>query len=440
MKNLSALLFCVTILIVSCNPNKDPDIGNARSSFGDAGTLRLTIEAQKSAPGFLAPLAGISLRDPSATDFNGNTIQLSAFAQQWNAMPVSMVRHPAGTQSYNITSVQDANVAYTQTITIPQMLESPTNDFTWPPQLDINDVDEWVTANTGRISLANEPPNHTPELWANGTEYAEWAESVYEANPNLQSKMWIQSGKPEVAKYFSLQSQRIEHQQILSATAFFVSQGRLPARIITTHKISPDQPADYQSFYEEIIQDYKDYFGSNVQVCFQEWNYRDNDSLTAEAFSSSGAFLINLARLKYDNPTVISGAAYHQGHAVGGTHIVGLTSANNGTWFTNGFTTWWQDFVGLVYWGAYVNSTVLNKPATVDLAVIENAGKKYILFANRSGAIVPFPNNAASMTYWGEDMTKLSGSYSNALPANSSGYIELRTSRRSWWQRLFNRQ
>lgn len=153
---------------------------------------------EKSEPGAMAPLWGVSVRDPLNQDINGLTVDQGPLRERWLLLPKSFYRHTAGSQSYKITSTEDASMQYALITVVPDLAIQ--QDFTWPPQLASNKVMEWVSPFTGRISLGNEPPIHVGpgKEFADPADYVNWAASVYQANPALQDKFYVQSGKPEI--------------------------------------------------------------------------------------------------------------------------------------------------------------------------------------------------------------------------------------------------
>lgn len=393
-----------------------------------AGSMSVTLTGQTNAKGDCNRLYGISLRDPANSDAARKRLDQSPMKDRWINLPKAFIRHPAGSHSYKIQSVQDPNVNLVLNTLLPQLPASVTHDFTWPPQLPKDQVSSWVTERTNRICLGNEPPNHIPKLFANGEAYTDFAESVYRANPKLQDKFWIQTGKPEVVRYLNANSAGSrKHSACLESASKAVKAGKLPARIITTHKLMPQYPADRLQFYREMMDDYRRYFGNDVRVCFQEFNYRDEDAESLDQILHVAEFLLVMARLRHEEGAIIDGAAFHQGFAVGTSNLFGLDAkAGQGNWKAGGLVTIWEEFGNLMTDGSYAVSKSENRPAEVQVEVFKKGGNFYALFSNRTDRDVSISVDGTSITYIDQSLKVKTADFKNLLPARTAGSIQLR--------------
>lgn len=418
-------------MAVSCgNPTADKTSPSEESVIQQRnGEVTVSVGSPKGPAGNMSPLFGLSIRNPRNTDGQGFALPESDQKERWLTLEKSFIRHPAGSNSFKITSTADTNIRYLLAEVFPNLPESVRHDFTWPPQLPTDQVGEWVTARTGRITIGNEPPNHIPETWRDGNDYVQWAERVYSDNPAYRELFWIQSGKPEVQRY--TQDSRLiqKHQNVSSAVSASVLAGRLPARIVTTHKLFPEYPTDWYTFYGELLDDYQVLYGPEVQICFQEWNYKDQDELTADLLPRCAAFLLVMARLRSERGETVSGAAYQQGFAVGTANLIGL-NARKGEWTTTVLTDLWDDFGKVFREGRYVSTTLKNRPESLYLEVFEVAGKRYALFANKGSDAVAVSLKGNNIRYYDADMVHKVARFKGSIPAGSAGIIELLTAKR----------
>lgn len=420
----------VFLFLAGCvSPTQDAsDQGSPSVAAKTSPPASLTVGQPSKRPGEMLPLLGLSLRDPENRDADGWQIPESDQYPTWLNLPKGFIRHPAGSQSFKITSIQDPGFLYARDVILKDLPESVSHDFTWPPQLPVDQVSAWVTSRTGRICLGNEPPNHIPTKWADGVSYVQWASTVYAQNPVLRDRMWIQSGKPEVLRYSTDPLMLSKHRSVWDATAAAVKSGALPARIVTTHKIFPEFPADLYGFYRQLLDDYANTYGPDVKVCFQEWNYADADELTADVIPTLGAFLCVMSRLKSEQGDQVSGAAYQQGFAVGNTNLIGtpgLPRANPGAkWTAGAVADFWQLFGDVMASGDYVSSKIANKPDGLYFEIFDRGGKRYAIAANTSDVDILLEANATRITWIDPDGTSRAGRYRSRIPAKSAGVLE----------------
>jgi len=376
--------------------------------------------------GELKPLLGLSTRNPSNTNSLGQKLKDSSLWQDFLGLPKAFIRHTAGSHSDDIVDTNDVNMQYMLTDFMPALPASVLHDFTYPAQLPVEDLTDWVTARTGRITLLNEPPNRIPSLYANGAAAVAAQRAIYDAHPNLQAKMWVQTGKPEVVRYpeNSTAGAVAKHQDCLNATAAAVAAGQLPARIVTTHKLLDAYPSDRLGFYRQLMADYVTYFGSSVEVCFQEFNYADEDTESLAGMLLAAEFLLILSRLKGEGYN-ISGAAYHQGFAVGTSQIFGLNApSGQGSWVKGLIYEMWSMLGKKLDDGQLMLTTVTDQPDRAQVVIIRSGWRRFALYSN-IGAAQAVNLDGVTLEYV-NSLGKLSGSWSGSLPANSCGVVRLR--------------
>jgi len=398
-------------------PDPEPVLSGLEIVLGNVGL-----------PGDQACILGVSVRDPLNRDGSGLTIDQSPMADRFFALPISSYRHTAGSASYKVTSVYDEGMQYCLADVLPRFSAGVTNDFTWPPSLPNNGVAAWVTARTGRISLPNEPPIHigpgkefsTPE------DYVNHCVAVYQAPENaaFKNSFYIQSGKPElIAASGSPPSVKQKHLQVQTALAAAVQSGRLPSRIITTHKLMDYGQADWYGFYNSLLNDYEATYGNGVQVCFQEWNWLDADDLTDDILVDDAHFLLVLSRLRYERGGIVDGASYHQGSALKGTALIGI-AAEGGEWAASELTELWESFGNLMLNGSYVSSKIADKPSTLAVEVFELDKKRWLLYSNR-GPSVELAIKGTQTKTWGAEFYSSAGETGLNIPGNSCGIVAL---------------
>ncbi len=433
----SAVLNAVLILVLGfgCNnrPAQNTKTIEASSSTvispvsAPAGSMTVVLTGKTGPKGDMLCLYGISLRDPSNSDAARKRLDQSPMKDRWINLPKSFIRHPAGSHTYKIQSVQDPNVNLVLNTLLPQLPPEVKHDFTWPPQLPRDQVSAWVTERTGRITIGNEPPNHVPELFANGQAYVDFAESVYKANPKLTDKFWIQSGKPEVVRNMAPNSPMVrKHSDCLNSASKSVKAGKLPARIVTTHKLMPAYPADRLKFYREMMDDYRTYFGEDVKVCFQEFNYHDEEAQSIDQVLSVAEFLLIMSRLRNEQGAIVDGAAFHQGFAVGTSNIFGLDAkAGQGSWKAGALALLWEKFGNMMEDGSYAFSTNTNRPVEVQIEVFKKGSNFYALYSNQTDREISTAMKGTSITYIGSSLLEKTETFTGKLPARSAGSVEL---------------
>ena len=308
------------------------------------------------------------------------------------------------------------------------------NDQTWPPQLPIEDFENWLHDDVQRITLGNEPPLHDdpfPAGFPSGDSYVAFAESVITAYPEYADHFWIQTGKPEVLRYDALGPIGLaRHAEFLDTASAAVADGVLPARITTTHKLLDDYPGDRLDFYRELVTDYQDYFGDEVQICFQEYKYKEDDMLSLGSLVRTAEFLLVMSRLRHELGETISGGAFHQGFASGTANLIGLDDPATPEWTQTGLTDLWEIFGSSLTDGAFVRTEQYNRPMEVQIELFEMGGRQYFLYSNTSSEDVELPlefgPDGGAVERIDEDLTLEPDTYGGVLPAESAGRIRVR--------------
>lgn len=376
--------------------------------------------------GEMTILLGMSIQEPQRQDQLGQTIDSSSLSSQWMVAPRESIRFPAGTDSYDLTSWNEAKMQYFFNVFMPKYPSSIHNDQTWPPQIPTADYINWVTAQTRKICLGNEPPNHTPSVWADGAAYVTWAKSVYDYYPALQNQMWIQSGKPEVIRYNLASSNGIlNHKSHLSADSTAVVLGWLPPRIITTHKLSDQYPvSDKLLMYDTLVNDYKDIFGDNVQICFQEYKLAGAEQISMKAILLVAEFQLVMSRLRYIYGNTINGGTFQQGFAAGNHNYMGLESSSNQIWVKTAFTDLWDRFGNVFISGKYKETIVQNRPAKLQIELFEIPTGTVYLYCNFDTVDIPFNlTNVVNFEFVDNVDSIKTEEYNNLIPAMSAGLI-----------------
>jgi len=422
--SIVAAALAIGIVIGVVNPPNPPPV-----VVVDPLAYRIEALTTTAPIGQMAPLAGLSVRDPLNRDRNGRTVDQGPLALRFLSLPMGFYRHTAGSYSYKVTSVFDPTMQYTLNTVLPALPQAVQHDFTWPPSLPPDQVPLWVTERTGRISLANEPPIHIGPRheFATVNAYVDWAVSIVAANPSLADHFYVQSGKPEFLQGEAPESIKLRHTEVQTGVAAAVLAGRLPARIITTHKLLPDYGnQDWYTFYGNLLNSYRQVYGADVRVCFQEYNWREEDTLSQDVLLSVSHFLLVLSRLRYEQGAVVDGAAYHQGSSVKGSAVIGQDAS--GDWTASALTVLWENLAGHLVYSSYVPSIAHNRPTDVALEVFRRPdGTRVALFSNRSDKdeAVLLPGAPAMGVLFANRQALTNQPFTGVLPAQSCGVINL---------------
>ncbi|MEM6994777.1 MAG: hypothetical protein AAF721_29960, partial [Myxococcota bacterium] len=345
------------------------------------------------------------------------------------SLPRTFFRFPAGTDSYTLTAADLPIMTYffdTFRSKYPGVL----NDRTWAPQIPVAALGSWVHDDLQRITLTNEPPLHAEEF-PTGDSYVAFAENVIDHYPELADRFWIQTGKPEVIRHNAVGPAGLaRHQDLLDAAAAAVAAGTLPARVTTTHKLLDEYPGDRLEFYRVLVEDYQSYFGEEVQLCFQEYKYKADESVSIGSLARIAEFLLVMSRLRYELGETISGGAYQQGFASGTANLIGLDDPATPEWTETGLTDLWDLFGETLTQGAYVETEAFNRPPDVQVELFFGQGRQYLLFANTSAdedvaLALEFGPEGGEVEWIDADLTLEVGPYPGVLAAGSVGRIRI---------------
>jgi len=405
--------------------------------------MKVTIKRQKQPTGFHDCLLGFSVRDPILSDKNGVLITESPLFNDVIAkIPFSFIRQTAGSHTYNIQSTADPGMNFTLSEFL--LLVETTrrklikNDFTWPPQLSISTIGDWVSKYTQRITLFNEPPNEIPTVFSSAQDCIDQQVAMYndQAVSSLRNKIWIQTGKPEIVRYpngpGNIPQLVAKHQACLDATKVAIDAGLLPNRIVSTHKISDAYPDDRYSFYKELINDYKIIFGETTKVCFQEvqlLNAGEGVDPDAELFTQIllyAEFILICCKIRSQDQS-IDGAAFHEMFAAGRANVINLENPQDKEWSVGSFFL----FVDLFFKSI---SLFQHRPGSIDS---EDDGcisefftynnTNFILYSNRRHYAIDLGNlNTRSVTLVDSNFRTTTLSYPKQLPARTIGVVELK--------------
>lgn len=426
MKGIGYLLIFLGVLAACQNReqhNNPPDTtGPGPDTIPGTASLRATGDLLPA--GYMATLTGLSIRDPLQVDREGKLLEQSSLAPVFNALPVSALRYPAGSQSYKITTTADPAALYTLSVLLPTF-PAAAHDFTWPPQLNAEDLPEWFSDRTRTISLANEPPIHA-DFFPTPEDYVAWARDVYDRYPMWRDHFAIQTGKPHIADSSPDGRQRQKHEGFLYATGAAVRTGLLPPRIYNTTKLYPELPRDWYALFATELERYAETHGDDIAITFGEWNYAEADTLSPEQIPACAAFLLVLARLRAEHGDQVFAANYQQGYAVGTSNVIALDGpSRRGSWVETAFTDFWADFSRILTVGTYAYSEIFRSEDVYLEQFIDEDGTAKVLYANRDSVAVPCDLAASQIVFYTGTNRATAAPWTGELPAGSAGIITL---------------
>lgn len=365
------------------------------------------------------------VQEATRTDSNGDTFY-EALPNEWSDIYLQAIRSPNGSDIYGIANTSDADVRLVLDTLIPA--KGCLSDVTWPPQLDPStDIAAFTSARTQRLVYGNEPPLHIPSVWADGAAYASGAQTWYNAlSAENKAKAWFQTGKPEVIRYSLVGASGLaKHNDCLDELSPLVLNGTLPARIATTHKLSPDYPeADKYALYKQLLRDYQGYFGNNVKILFHEYKLADAEMDSLSQLQVVMEFWCAMARLQFEEGESIAGGSFQQLAGAGTANIFGLDKppAQGGVWTVNELYNMWnlaQDMRNR----AYIYTEQIDKPDTLQIEVFGDDERQFAYFANLGSAVSFAVPGGQKIEYWDSDMRMKTGDWTGSVPANSVGRI-----------------
>ena len=165
--------------------------------------------------GAAAVMLGMSIQEPNRTDMHGDTIDESPAGARWMNLR-AFFRFPAGTDSYTLSAWDDPEVIYFLDEFRSKYPGVP-NDQTWPPQLPIEDFENWLHDDVQRITLGNEPPLHDdpfPAGFPSGDSYV----ALSRSSQPIRSMPIISGFKPVSPRSFATARWRL---RVLPAIRIF---------------------------------------------------------------------------------------------------------------------------------------------------------------------------------------------------------------------------
>ena len=391
--------------------------------------------------GDMSRMFGFSNREARQTDKDGLYPWESALADRYNAIYKHSFRYPAGSNSYNVSNINDPKVQFFFDTVEPLLPAGVEHEFTYGPQLPPDQIPAWVTARTAKIIIGgNEPPLHIGPTKEFGSEvdYYNLAVIQYNLHPSLQSKMWVQSGKPEVVRYgvayLGLNANQVNiHQACLTELKARITAGDLPARVATTHKLSSGYfnipgMSDAYVFYNQLLDDYATQLGtSSFEIGFTEYNDKGSIDNTIEEAVLCAEFWCVMSRIRHERGNQVYSGHFHQGYAAGPNNLFGLQSAGNQVWVTSATTEIWELFTSIITVGQYMETTVDGKPDDVQVEIFKVGATNYLLYSNRGTAkITLHPGlKGTTINYVDSGLIAKQETYANELPPMSAGVIAL---------------
>jgi len=386
--------------------------------------VKLTVTNQRGRKGAMAAFFSGGIQIATQLDANGQTFR-EAFPAEWAYIALQTIRSPNGTEIYSIVNTSDADVREVLDVMIP--FKGCRSDVTWPPQLDpVTDIQAMTSSATQRLVFGNEPPSHIPTVWADGAAYATEAKTWYDALSSAnQAIAWEQTGKPEVIRYSLTGATGIaKHQDCLDELSTKVKAGDLPARIATTHKLNDGYITDRTTFYQEMVSDYKTYFGNDVKLLFHEYKLKSSLVDNLEQLQLVMEFWLVMARLKFQEGDTIEGGCFQQLAGVGTTNIFGMdnTLALGGIWRLN-MMYYLFNIARPMYEQPYIYTEQTGRPTNVQAEMFGTDKKRWTFF-NNFGNRQELSTDGQKLTYIDSGLTVKTKQWDGFMPANSVGVVE----------------
>jgi hypothetical protein len=396
-----------------------------------ASTPKIEIKSGRGVMGDSARMLGVNLKTPQLENKSGITVQDSYLGESYISLYKNFIRKPNGSESYLIKSINDPKVRYLIDEVFPLLPDSVGHDITWPPQLDIADIHNWITPRLKRIAVFNEPPMHigSNKEFSSAADCTTKMIGVYNAvSDDLKKIMYFHTGKPEVVKLGLVSPSGIKtHSECLQLLSDAVRSNKLPARIATTHKLEYGYATDRLKFYRDLINDYKSYFGDNVSVLFHEYKWMGDDNDTLDQVMLVAEFWLIMSRLIFETNNNIEGGSYHCLADPGRSNIFGLDNPIDREWVGGGMLNLWNLFSDVFVNGTYVDTTFINKPDNVQIEAFEYGTYKKInyLYTNIGSTDVEIilPDNNVNLKYINSDLIPKLEPFRKVLKANTVGVI-----------------
>lgn len=388
--------------------------------------MKVKLLKGKGVVGSTSRMMGVNLQTPTIADKQGRRINESPLKEDYEALYKNYIRKPNGSESYNIKDTNDPEVQYLLNNIFPDLPESVGHDITWPPQLPTKNLRDWVTPRLKRIAVFNEPPMHTKpgDAFESVEDCVRKMVQFYNNQPNYQDIMFFHSGKPEVVELELANPNGIAiHKGYLEKMSEMVSEGKLPARIATTHKLERGYSADKLTFYRDLINDYRWYFGQDVKVLFHEYKWARADGDTLEQVLLASEFLLVMSRLLFEEGDVIEGGSFQNLAGPGTANIFGLNNPRDRQWEKGGMFNLWSLFTDAFTKGQYIETLATDRPVEVQVEVFKVGNRYQALYSNLSNEDVSLPLPARSIKFIDDSLSITEQSYGRVLKANTCGVL-----------------
>jgi hypothetical protein len=394
--------------------------------------MQVTKSSTYDSAGSLQKFFGFAFRDPSSTDGNGDRFYESNAWARLLRLPKSQIRVKGGTISYDLTTTQDPDILYFFNTLGPSHSQNVPVDVTWGPQFDDDgslSPDDWDFANLGRLTYCNEPPNHTPSIFADGQDYTDRAIAFYDSlSPRLKAKFYWQGGKPEFVEDTTGnvgQNTKDIHNSYLTATQAAVAAGDIPPNIYTTHKYNP-YSSDMLQFYDDLMSSYRTRFTSAVKVYFGEYKFNDQIDITIDNLLQAAEGYLCLMRLNTKYPNNIDGMSYQQGAMKAGHSPIGVASGDpSEPWQNTLMMDWFEMMAYKLFMAQQMDYQVTAKPDDVQLIICKRCFRHMAAWVNKGETDVEVNLDGKTMEFIDTDLTYKQGQFSGVLPARSTGIMKL---------------
>ena len=389
-------------------------------------SMKVKLLSGKGTAGTQSRMMGVNLQTPTLADKQGRRIDESPLKVDYEALYKNYIRKPNGSESYKIKDTNDPEVQYLLNNIFPDLPESVGHDITWPPQLPPQRLLDWVTPRLKRIAVFNEPPMHTKpgDVFETAEDCIKKMVQFYNAHPNYQDIMFFHSGKPEVVELELANPKGVAlHREYLEKMSQMVAEQKLPARIATTHKLERGYGSDKLTFYRDLLNDYRWYFGHDVKVLFHEYKWARSEEDTLEQVLLAAEFLLVMSRLIFEEGDVIEGGSFQNLAGPGTTNIFGLNNPTDRQWEKGGMFNLWNLFTDAFTNGQYIETLATDRPVEVQVEVFKVGNRYQALYSNLSNEDVQLALPARSMKFINGSLSVKEQAFDKVLRANTCGVI-----------------
>lgn len=332
---------------------------------------------------------GISIQRPTATDKHGNTIDESPAGQRLLATKLGFIRYHAGTDSYNVLTVNDADLVFVRD-TLVDSVDGCLHHITVGPQLGYSAPQGFDHAKCEVIVIYNEPPSHLSEI--PGGNYVQAAKDTIAASPGVDAnKFYLQSGRPEFfdpivnplildTPYISPNGALI-HSGLLDDLSSAIKAGELPPRLATTFKIFDNEIIfDRYDFMNRLLDAYVDY--GIEDIIFHEFKIGKVVGNTFDLLAAYAEMLLLCVRLRKERSDIsVNGLAFQQGYTI--NENGNLINLSNGEWVATDMFDFFEAISDIYGAGQYLYSNFDERPNGLYIEFFEYQGSRYAIFCNK---------------------------------------------------------